>query len=398
MSFTSPTARPFSPRHRPPPIQVEQEETTKDKREPSVSFASSPAARASLLSNLRTRNENLGHPRTPYPPGFVATPKKQVYNESVYGVNHSSPSSSEEDIREPATSEERLDPRVYAALHAKQQELLATSQYIAQQQRIQLAMMSSAQQQLQLQYQYQQQQQQTQYYQDQGGNVWLMPQSGDSYAYSGVYGNYLVPSQQSSPRTGSPGSTANMYGSEYTGNQTQELYSMGNGSTASVNSSNGKAGKRKAHKKSSSLSSVQLAPHVQPGQAKKSGSPGPSSTTQFNEYRVEVGTRASSPSNDVIANGNGGNVFAPIRQPMIPITLEELGKSANSELNFWSVGIARLCTSKEGRTERGKLVANGSWEKTWVDEDLMKLLGIEDKGLTAVSDVEDGVDELSIGS
>ncbi|KAK9366978.1 hypothetical protein V1509DRAFT_627871 [Lipomyces kononenkoae] len=395
MSFTSPTAKPFSPRHRPPPIQVQQGQTTKDKREPSVSFASSPAARASLLSNIRTRNENLGHPRTPYPPGFATTPKKQVYNESVYGVNHSSPSSSDEDIREMATAEERLDPRVYAALHAKQQELLATSQYIAQQQRIQLAMMTSAQQQLQLQYQ--QQQQGAQYYQDQSGNVWLMPPGGDAYAYSGVYGNYLVPSQQSSPRTGSPGSGPNMYGAEITGVQTQEFYSMGsvgNGSTASVNSSNGKAGKRKVHKKSSSLSSVQLAPHVQPAQAKKSGSPSPPST-QFGDYRVEVGSRSSSPSSDVVANGNG-NVYAPVRQPMIPITLEELSKPANSELNFWSVDIARLCTSKEGRTERGNVVVSGTWETTWVDEDLQKSWGLRDEDLTAVSDIENGVNELSI--
>ncbi|KAK9485130.1 hypothetical protein V1527DRAFT_467611 [Lipomyces starkeyi] len=394
MSFTSPTATPFSPRHRPPPIQVEHAPVP-DQRDAAVSFAPTPAARASLLSNLRTRNENLGHPRTPYPPGY-STPKKQQYTEPRYGVNNSSPSSSEEDLRDEAKEEERLDPRIYAALHAKQQELLATSKYIAQQQqRIQLAMMNAAQQQLQQQFQ-QQQQQQAQYYQDPDGNVWLM-QPGDMYAYSGVYGNYVTPSQQSSPRTGSPSSITG-YGAEYTGGQQQELYSMGNGSTSSLSSSNGKAGRRKAqaHKKSSSLSSVQLAPHVQPGQGKKSVSPSPLST-QFDEYRVEVGTRTSSPSSDMSENGNS-NPYAPIRQPMIPITLEELKKSVNSELNFWSVGVARLRTSTEGRKERGKVIIHGTWKKNWVNEDLKELWGIRKEGVNGISAVEKGVNELSIES
>ncbi|KAK9351636.1 hypothetical protein V1523DRAFT_416278 [Lipomyces doorenjongii] len=389
MSLTNPTAKPFSPRHRPPPIQLRHAQAP-DQRDAAVSFAPTPAARASLLSNIRTRNENLAHPRTPYPPGY-STPKKQQYTEAPYGVNNSSPSSSEEDLRDEAKEEERLDPRIYAALHAKQQELLATSKYIAQQQqRIQLAMMNAAQQQLQQQFQ---QQQQQQYYQDPDGNVWLMP-PGDMYSHSGVYGNYVTPSQQSSPRTGSPSSITSMYGAEYAGVQTQELYSMGNGSTSSLGSNNGKAGRRKAHKKSSSLSSVQFGPHVQSGQAKKPVSPSPLST-KFDEYRVEVGTRGASPSGDMSANGNS-NPYAPIRQPMIPITLEELKKSVNSKLNFWSVGVARLRTSTEGRNMRGKVIIDGTWEKNWVDEDLKKLWRIAEGGVNGILEVEKGVNELSM--
>ncbi|KAK9321120.1 hypothetical protein V1517DRAFT_327274 [Lipomyces orientalis] len=393
MSFTSPTARPFSPRHRPPPIQVQQSQVP-DQRDAAVSFARSPAARASLLSNIRTRNENVGHPRTPYPPGY-STPKKQQYAGSPYvsSVNNSSPSSSDEDVRGDTAGEEKLDPRVYAALHAKQQELLATSMYIAQQQqRIQLAMMNAAQQQLQQQHH---QQQQPQYVQDHDGNVWFMP-NGEAHAYSGVYGNYVTQSQHASPRTGSPASMTNMYGAEYSGVQTQEFYSVGNDSTASLNSSNGKSGKRQAHKKSSSLSSVPYTPQGQLGPAKKSASPIPSST-QFDEYRVEIGSRASTPSSDMSANGNS-NPYAPIRQPIVPITLEELKKPVNSELNFWSVGLARLNTSTEGRTERGKVVIKGSWEKNWIGEDLKTLWGSVEDGVNGISEVTMGVSELGVKS
>ncbi|KAK9242412.1 hypothetical protein V1506DRAFT_547638 [Lipomyces tetrasporus] len=397
MSFTSPTARPFSPRHRPPPIQVRQSPAP-DQRDAAVSFAPSPAQRASLLSNIRTRNENAGHPRTPYPPGYSTPKKQQQYAGSphVSSVNNSSPSSSDEDVRDDTTEGEKLDPRVYAALHAKQQELLATSMYIAQQQqRIQLAMMNTAQQQLQQQYH---QQQQPQYYQDHDGNVWFMP-NGEAHPYSGVYGNYVTPSQHASPRIGSPASMTSMYGAEHSGVQTQEFYSMGNGSTASLNSSNGKAGKRQAHKKSSSLSSlssVQFLPQGQSGPAKKSASPIPSST-QFDEYRVEIGSRASTPSSDASANGNT-NPYAPIRQPMVPITVEELMKPVNSKLNFWSVDVARLNTTAEGRKVRGKVVIKGTWQKNWVGEDLKTLWDSVEKDVNGISEVAMGVSEPGVKS
>ncbi|KAK9468121.1 hypothetical protein V1512DRAFT_95607 [Lipomyces arxii] len=90
MASTNPEARPFTPRHRPAPIQVAESPSE------GVRFARSP-----MLNSLRVSRDI---PRTPYP-----------------------------------LAVEQDEGEAYAVLQAKQQEILVTSMHIAaQQQRIQM--------------------------------------------------------------------------------------------------------------------------------------------------------------------------------------------------------------------------------------------------------------------
>ncbi|KAK9452399.1 uncharacterized protein V1518DRAFT_369655 [Limtongia smithiae] len=420
-------------RHRPPPIRVDSAEkqssptgstqTTQD-----VTFRTeSPARRggrsnnnngSSVASNLRTsRYENGTYPRTPYPPG---TPKR---NQSpYYGASQQQRGASPSPYAGVGTGDDRMDPQVYAALQSKQQELLATSIYIAQQQeRIKLALSM------------QQQQQpaggapgspgmQTYYYRDQEGNVWAYPTNPYTSTYGAPpspYGGYpgVLPASAGIAPTASPSRAA--YGQFVAntlaaGQAGHSLYSMGNGSTPSLHtvssssgsstpSKNGKQRTNKGHKKAMSLTLGDLTmqmPPANPHSPSHSPAPGATTTTaapagppgpQFDEYKVTVGSKftgsTSGASGSNLSNSGSSTTStmqAPVRQPLIPVTLEELKKTANTGVNFWQVGVARWDGAAEGRRARGAAVVGKSVEEgdagasavlkmTWTSQGLAQL-------------------------
>ncbi|KAK9458271.1 hypothetical protein V1511DRAFT_454930 [Dipodascopsis uninucleata] len=374
-------------RHRPPPIVSTLANTTDSNdyyrnlnghslsngdNQVNVTFAPNTGTpnRSALLSGLRTSRSKDLPARSPYPPGLIPTPTKSTTTDKGYG------NSMNKDINmsyvpkyvgygDDISEEEQMDPKIYAALQAKQNELMATSMYIAQQQqRIQMAMISAANFQQQQQgpntYNHYRQAspQPIQYYQDSEGNIWAMPTEPQQ----------TLPAMQThvtasaSPRVASP--VSNSWESDTLGYGTV-FYSQGNNSASSLTSNNNKNNKRnsayntvysgnnnsgtngnsKPHKRNSSIPSFAGTGNTNTLNNRKSASPpvGP----QFDEYRFDNAQLAKTAINkgpDIIST----NQFAPSRQPLIPITLEELRKSANSDLNFKVVGVSRLTFDSRG--------------------------------------------------
>ncbi|KAK9460000.1 uncharacterized protein V1516DRAFT_475199 [Lipomyces oligophaga] len=234
-----------------------------------------------------------------------------------------------------------MDPQVYAALQAQQQELIATSQLIAdQQQQIQVAMLNAAQQQQQLQQGYYIASAQSPYG---GGFTDAMSaqevMSGYDYGY-GYDANLAVQAPISVPI----GSTTGQF-SELAGLEGLSLSEQTSGSSSRVSTPQ-PTGRRKAPKKTaSSLASG--------GAATSSGT----NVNPYGMYKVTEGSKwTGGPTSGTGGLGSSKTEGAPLRQPLIPITLEELGKNTNSDLNFWAPDIARLDLGSEGRRKRGAAV------------------------------------------
>ncbi|KAK9381200.1 uncharacterized protein V2V93DRAFT_368589 [Kockiozyma suomiensis] len=382
----NPNARPFSPRHRPPPIKVQQQKQQQipaQDQSGGVSFAPSPQYKNSSRKNERFydgQQQQQRMPRTPFPPGVKgsrsSTPNRvnssyprhsqqsQQVTQQGYAVMYNNAEEGTPPLYTDDKAGDVVDAQAYAGLLAKQQEMLASSMYAAQQQqqKLQAAMMQNVaaqQQQQQQQYyggygQYYQQspQQQLQYVQDQDGNYWYVPtQTPDLVQYSQYSSASASPARINSPLP--------VYGVDtITGGK-----------------------QKKGHRRTASASTD-----------KRSPSPATPYNPAFDEYKVAVGTRTSTANgNGSGANGANGAEMLPSRQPMLPITLEELKKSVHGELNFWSVGVSRLDVNEEGRCERGKAVV----EVAKVDYAAMKAAwGLEEENSKSTG-LEKGIEDLT---
>ncbi|KAK9480616.1 hypothetical protein V1514DRAFT_148623 [Lipomyces japonicus] len=331
-SQPNPNARPFSPRHRPPPIKISPPPGIDTSH---VQFAPIPvnlSSRASLLSGLRTSRT----PDSSQPGEYSSNPQPThhwKYPHSPYVVpNISSPSTPSDDDISGFTqgAEESVDPNVYAALQSRQQDLMATSLLIAhQQEQIQQAMFNTA---------YQQQQQQqlplqvnydgNQYYQDGEGNVWLI--SSNPYVQPQLVqqANHVF---AQSARRGSPrarGTGGLHYDSENSQFQNTNsspsnrgLYNLGNGSAPSLLRK-----QRKGHRKTSSLDASRVSASATLN----------SPSNQYDDYQITEVTTG------LVLSSSSSKQFAPVRQPVIPIPSADLKKNEFQHLNFYATEISRL--------------------------------------------------------
>lgn len=336
--------------------------------ENSGSNVSNRQSRASLLSSLRTA------------PGRVSASNNIYYNYNNSGYDVNSIPSQDETIMSSIESndhskpdyslslpaiqqDESMDPQMYAALQAKQKDLMATSLYIAQQQqRIQVAMYTAMQQ------QQQQPMESYTYAQDANGNIWYQPvqstPTGEQISYTQTMQHQNInrmsmptpPPQISSPQKGSyqTGSAAIAVGigngvfggASENGNGSYSPGAVGKRNKANRKSANVTAfGNSNAYningsKQTSAFSSDDYRQRRSPNPGNSNGIT--NSNNGRNNRPLSMAASASSSGSSTPTTNSSSAVVPeghPIRQPTTPVSVEELLRQP--QMNFRGLAVAQ---------------------------------------------------------